>query len=98
MLCPFDVDLDEVGGSEAPYDVIEPRGCYLEAVPFSPIVTGEKGVMENVPLPFVEPAILASVVALALLVALAVDLPVSVGAGILALFALFHAATHAATN
>jgi urease accessory protein len=30
----------------------------------------------NVPLPFVEPAILASVVALALLVALAVDLPV----------------------
>jgi urease accessory protein len=50
--------------------------------------------MENVPLPFVEPAILASVVALALLVALAVDLPVSVGAGILALFALFHGHAH----
>jgi urease accessory protein len=50
--------------------------------------------MEGVPLPFVEPAILASVVALALLVALAVDLPVSVGAGILALFALFHGHAH----
>ena len=50
--------------------------------------------MENVQLPFVEPAILASVVALALLVALAVDLPVSVGAGILALFALFHGHAH----
>lgn len=50
--------------------------------------------MEGVPLPFVEPAILASVVALALLVALAVDLPVSVGAGILALFALFHGHVH----
>ena len=50
--------------------------------------------MENVPLPFVEPAILASVVALALLVALAVDLPVPVGAGILALFALFHGHAH----
>ena len=50
--------------------------------------------MENVPLPFVEPTILASVVALALLVALAVDLPVSVGAGLLALFALFHGHAH----
>ena len=50
--------------------------------------------MEGVPLPFVEPAILASVVALALLVALAVDLPVPVGAGILALFALFHGHAH----
>jgi urease accessory protein len=50
--------------------------------------------MENVQLPFVDPAILASVVALALLVALAVDLPVSVGAGILALFALFHGHAH----
>ena len=43
--------------------------------------------MEGVPLPFVEPVILASVVALGLLVALAVDLPVPVGAAILAVFA-----------
>lgn len=50
--------------------------------------------MEDVPLPFVEPVILASVVGLALLVALAVDLPVPVGAGILAVFALFHGYAH----
>jgi urease accessory protein len=50
--------------------------------------------MEGVPVPFVEPGILASVVALGLLVALAVDLPVAVGAGILAAFALFHGHAH----
>jgi urease accessory protein len=50
--------------------------------------------MEGVPVPFVEPGILASVVALGLLVALAVDLPVAVGAGILAMFALFHGHAH----
>jgi urease accessory protein len=50
--------------------------------------------MEGVPVPFVEPGILASVVALGLLVALAVDLPVAVGAGILAVFALFHGHAH----
>ena len=50
--------------------------------------------MEGVPVPFVEPAILASVVALGLLVALAVNLPVAVGAGILAVFALFHGHAH----
>ena len=45
-------------------------------------------------LPFVEPAILASVVALGLMVALAVDLPVAVGAAIVGLFALFHGHAH----
>ncbi|HET7165219.1 MAG TPA: HupE/UreJ family protein [Pseudolabrys sp.] len=50
--------------------------------------------MEGVPVPFVEPGILASVVALGLLVALAVDLPVAVGAGILAVFAVFHGHAH----
>ena len=50
--------------------------------------------MEGVPVPFVEPGILASVVALGLLVALAVDLPVAVGAAILAVFALFHGHAH----
>jgi urease accessory protein len=50
--------------------------------------------MEGLPVPFVEPGILVSVVALGLLVALAVDLPVAVGAGILAVFALFHGHAH----
>lgn len=50
--------------------------------------------MLHVPLPFVEPGILASVVALGLLVALAVDLPVSAGVTIIGLFALFHGHAH----
>ena len=50
--------------------------------------------IEGVPMPFVEPAILASVVALGLLVALAVDLPVAVGAVILGVFAMFHGHAH----
>jgi len=50
--------------------------------------------MAHVPVPFVEPGILASVVALGLLVALAVDLPVSAGVAILGLFALFHGHAH----
>jgi urease accessory protein len=57
------------------------------------LVGGVAG-MEGVPVPFVEPGILASVVALGLLVALAVDLPVAAGAGILAVFALFHGHAH----
>jgi urease accessory protein len=50
--------------------------------------------MLQVPVPFVEPGILASVVALGLLVALAVDLPVSAGVAIIGLFALFHGHAH----
>ena len=50
--------------------------------------------MLHVPVPFVEPGILASVVALGLLVALAVDLPVSAGIAIIGLFALFHGHAH----
>ncbi|WP_322417428.1 HupE/UreJ family protein [Mesorhizobium huakuii] len=50
--------------------------------------------MAHVPVPFVEPGILASVVALGLLVALAVDLPVSAGIAIIGLFALFHGHAH----
>ncbi|MBZ9762570.1 HupE/UreJ family protein [Mesorhizobium sp. CA8] len=50
--------------------------------------------MLHVPVPFVEPAILASVVALGLLVALAIDLPVSAGIAIIGLFALFHGHAH----
>ncbi|MBZ9669840.1 HupE/UreJ family protein [Mesorhizobium sp. ES1-3] len=50
--------------------------------------------MAHTPLPFVEPGILASVVAVGLLVALAVDLPVSAGVAIIGLFALFHGHAH----
>jgi urease accessory protein len=45
-------------------------------------------------LPFVEPAILASVVALGLLVAAAVKLPLAAGAVLAGLFALFHGHAH----
>ena len=57
------------------------------------LVGGALGML-HVPVPFVEPGILASVVALGLLVALAVDLPVSVGAAVIALFALLHGHAH----
>ena len=50
--------------------------------------------MTHVPVPFVEPGILASVVALGLLVALAVDLPVWLGAVVVAVFALLHGHAH----
>jgi urease accessory protein len=45
-------------------------------------------------LPFVEPIILASVVALGLLIAAAVRLPVAAGAALVGLFALFHGYAH----
>ncbi|WP_095083344.1 HupE/UreJ family protein [Mesorhizobium sophorae] len=57
------------------------------------LVGGGLGML-HMPLPFVEPGILASVVALGLLVALAVDLPVSAGVAIIGLFALFHGHAH----
>ncbi|MEI9403222.1 HupE/UreJ family protein [Mesorhizobium argentiipisi] len=50
--------------------------------------------MLHVPVPFVEPAILASVVTLGLLLAVAIDLPVSTGIAIIGLFALFHGHAH----
>ncbi|MCC2610713.1 HupE/UreJ family protein [Neorhizobium petrolearium] len=50
--------------------------------------------LAGVALPFVEPAILASVIALGLLVAMAVHLPTVVGAVIVGLFALFHGHAH----
>lgn len=45
-------------------------------------------------LPFVEPAILASVVTLGLLVAMAVKVPVYLSAAIVGIFALFHGFAH----
>ena len=46
------------------------------------------------PLPFVEPAILASVIVLGLLIAAAAKLPTTVGMTIVGLFALFHGYAH----
>jgi urease accessory protein len=50
--------------------------------------------MAGVPLPFVEPAILASVVILGLVVAAAVQLPTAAGAVLVGAFALFHGHAH----
>jgi urease accessory protein len=71
------------------------RALWLWPVTFVALmlVGGALG-MAHVDLPFVEPAILASVVALGLLVALAVDMPVALGAAIIGAFALFHGHAH----
>ncbi|MDK3019844.1 HupE/UreJ family protein [Pseudodonghicola flavimaris] len=50
----------------------------------------------GLPLPFVEPVILASSVVLGLLVAVAARLPVAAGAAVVAGFALFHGHAHGA--
>ncbi|QPC44164.1 HupE/UreJ family protein [Kaustia mangrovi] len=57
------------------------------------LVGGALG-MAGMPLAFVEPGILASIVALGILVALAVDLPVAAGAVLIGVFALFHGHAH----
>ena len=48
----------------------------------------------GIEMPFVEPAILASIIALGLLVAMATRVPVSVAAAIVGVFALFHGHAH----
>jgi urease accessory protein len=57
------------------------------------LIGGALGTL-HVAVPFVEPGILASVIALGLLVALAIDLPVVIGAAIVGVFALFHGYAH----
>jgi urease accessory protein len=57
------------------------------------LVGGALG-MAHIPVPFVEPGILASVVALGLLVAVAADMPIAVGAVVIGAFALFHGHAH----
>ena len=52
--------------------------------------------MAHVALPFVEPGILASVIALGLMVALAVDLPVAAGGALIGVLALLHGHAHGA--
>lgn len=50
----------------------------------------------GLPLPFVEPAVLTSIVVLGLLVAIARPVPVAAAAGIVGAFALFHGHAHGA--
>lgn len=50
--------------------------------------------VSGIDLPFVEPAILASVIAIGLFVAMAVRLPVAASAAIVGMFALFHGHAH----
>ncbi|MDI7920987.1 HupE/UreJ family protein [Ferirhizobium litorale] len=72
-------------------------GRALWAVPLAFVGTMSIGflmALGGVELPFVEPAILASVIALGLLVAMAVRLPVSACAAIVGVFALFHGHAH----
>jgi len=71
------------------------RALWLWPATFVGIMLGGGGLgMAHVALPFVEPGILASVVALGLLVALAVDLPLWTGAVIIGLFAILHGHAH----
>jgi urease accessory protein len=59
------------------------------------LVGGALG-MAHIPVPFVEPGILASVVVIGLMVALAVDMPVWLGATLIGAFAIFHGHAHGA--
>ncbi|MBU1316316.1 MAG: HupE/UreJ family protein [Alphaproteobacteria bacterium] len=73
------------------------RGSALWAVPAAFVGTmalGYAAAVAGMGLPFVEPAILASVVALGLLVAMAARLPVAASATVVGIFALFHGHAH----
>jgi len=70
------------------------RALWLWPATFVVMLIGGTLGMGHVPLPYVEPAILASVVALGILVALAIDLPVWAGALVIGAFALFHGHAH----
>ncbi len=72
-------------------------GKALWGVPLAFVTTMAVGfglALAGIGLPFVEPAILASVVALGLLVAMAVKLDTVMSAAIVAVFALFHGHAH----
>lgn len=72
-------------------------GRAMWAVPAAFVATMAVGfglAVSGIALPFVEPAILASVVALGLLVAMAVRLDTVASAAIVAVFALFHGHAH----
>lgn len=72
-------------------------GRALWSVPAAFVMTMMLGfalALLGAPLPFVEPAIPASVVALGLIVAMAVRLDVSMAAAVVAVFAIFHGHAH----
>lgn len=72
-------------------------GRALWAVPLAFVGTMAIGfalALQGIGLPFVEPAILASVIALGLLITMAVRLPVAAAAGVVGIFALFHGHAH----
>ncbi|MGW9232411.1 HupE/UreJ family protein [Pseudorhizobium sp. NPDC055634] len=58
------------------------------------MVLGFAAAVAAFPLPFVEPVILASVIALGLLVAMAVRMPVALSAAVVGVFAFFHGHAH----
>lgn len=69
----------------------------LWAVPLAFVATmaiGFGGALFEVPLPFVEPVILASVIFIGIMIALALPLPVAGVAALVAFFALFHGHAH----
>lgn len=69
----------------------------LWAVPLAFVATmaiGFGAAIVDLPLPFVEPVILASVIFIGIMVALALPLPVAGVAGTVAFFALFHGYAH----
>ena len=72
-------------------------GKALWAVPTAFIATmavGFGAALLDMPLPFVEPVILASVIFIGIMVALALPLPTAGVAGVVAFFALFHDHAH----
>lgn len=72
-------------------------GRALVAVPAAFVGTMALGFLlavSGIEIPFVEPAILASVIGLGLLVATAARLPVAASAAVVGLFALFHGHAH----
>ncbi len=58
------------------------------------MLAGFAAALAGVPLPFVEPAVLASVIVLGLFAALALRVPLAVGMVTVALFAVFHGHAH----
>lgn len=72
-------------------------GKALWAVPTAfvgAMALGFAGAMAGMPLPFVEPVILASVIFVGVMVALALPVPTTGVAGVVAFFALFHGFAH----
>lgn len=72
-------------------------GRALWAVPLAFVVAMGAGFMlalDGISLPFVEPAILASVVAIGLLTAIALRLPTGIAMAVVAVFAAFHGHAH----